>query len=295
MLGLAARVDLVVKAWQVRASAGLGLVHRGVCAADQRADIGAVVGMHRVATEPRDGVALAQHRARPRPYRPQQCIPGGMAERVVDPFEAVEVAEHDADAASVAPGHRDCAGDPVFQQCAPRQAGHLVEVGEFLVALLELPACGDVGRDAEQQRLAGRTNHRHLDRLVPARLASRVAELVIERKRAPRGQHLLVDALVARVVVREGEDVGQQSALHLVDIERESLRDCPVGNQEATLPVAHLDHRRHGIDQQSHEQAFARQCLLGRSLCGDVARDDGGSDHLVASADDRGQRFTDAS
>ena len=110
----------------------------GEAAAQPRGQVdedGAVASDHAqhdelVAAEAGDGVARrARSRAEPAGHLDEQLVAGGVAERVVDDLEAVEVDEEDDDvfASAVGPGER--LAQPVEQERAVGQPGERVVEG----------------------------------------------------------------------------------------------------------------------------------------------------------------------
>ncbi len=106
-----------------------------------------------IARQPRHGVGRAQHGLQALPHLAQQRIAGGVAERVVDGLEVVQVQEHDRNQRAVARGLRQHLLQPVLGQGAVGQLCQAVLVGQggdagvgvfqrllFLVELLHEPA-----------------------------------------------------------------------------------------------------------------------------------------------------------
>jgi hypothetical protein len=90
-----------------------------------------------VAAVAADRVRLAHRRFEPPRRELQHLIADGVAERVVDLLEAVEVDEDHADPGRAAAGHRDRVLEPVEQQRARRRSGQLVvlrRAGELVEA-----------------------------------------------------------------------------------------------------------------------------------------------------------------
>ena len=100
-----------------------------------------------VAADAADGVADAQLLHQAQRHFLQQHVADGVAERVVDGLEAVEVDEHHRGLLAVAVGQRERLLQAVLQQAPVGQAGERVVVGEVLgarVGLLQLDgALGD--------------------------------------------------------------------------------------------------------------------------------------------------------
>ena len=106
-----------------------------------------------VAAEAADRVAVAQHAADPPGHRAQQLVAHGVAERVVDPLEAVEVDEHRRRLGAVAPGAGEHALGPVHDQRAVGQPGQRVVqrlVAQLAGLLLDHP---QRARPAEREHL----------------------------------------------------------------------------------------------------------------------------------------------
>jgi hypothetical protein len=74
----------------------------------------------------------------------QDAVAGGVAERIVDVLEAVQVEEQHADAAFLPARAHDGARQALGQQRAVRQAGERVVVGEVAQFLLGALLVGDV-------------------------------------------------------------------------------------------------------------------------------------------------------
>ena len=87
-----------------------------------------------VAADAADGVARAQLRRQAASDLLQQRVAYGVAERVVDGLEPVEVDEHHRGLAAVTLAERECLGEPVFQQAAVGKPGERIVVGEVLGA-----------------------------------------------------------------------------------------------------------------------------------------------------------------
>ena len=167
-----------------------------------------------VAAEPRDGVGGAQRGGQPGRQREQHLVAGGVAERVVDELEAVEV-EHedgDVDALALAAGQRLV--EAVERERAVRQAGErIVQRGMAgrLLAAVALDRDDDQRRDrgeerdlvlGEDARLA-RVDVEHPERLVVAldRDAEAADDAELEQRRRRRearlGRQVLDDRRLA--------------------------------------------------------------------------------------------------
>ena len=86
----------------------------------------------------------------------EQAVAGGVAERVVDVLEAVEVEEQHRDARVLPARAHDRARQALRQQRAVGQAGEGVVVGEVAQFLLGALLVGDVVDHADEVRCAGR-------------------------------------------------------------------------------------------------------------------------------------------
>ncbi len=94
-----------------------------------------------VAAEAAERVGLAYDALQPRRHRPQQLVPGGVPERVVDALEVVEVDEQGRDRRPVAARAAEHVTEPVDDQRPVRQAGERVvggHEGELLLLAVEL-------------------------------------------------------------------------------------------------------------------------------------------------------------
>ena len=83
-----------------------------------------------VATQPGQGVGGADRGADPLGDGAQQPVAGGMAQRVVDVLEAVEVEQQHRDHAALAAGAGQLLAEPVVQQGAVGQAGEQIVQGQ---------------------------------------------------------------------------------------------------------------------------------------------------------------------
>ena len=97
-----------------------------------------------VAADAADGVHHAQLPHQALGDLLQHLVAGGVAERVVDVLEAVQVDEHHRGLLAVALARGQRLGEPVFQQAAVGQPGQRVVVGEVLRARLGLAPVGDL-------------------------------------------------------------------------------------------------------------------------------------------------------
>jgi hypothetical protein len=141
-----------------------------------------------VAAEPRDGVAAARGAEQARGHLDEQAVAVGVAERVVDRLEAVEVEDEHGDAprVAVAAGAGERRGQPLAEAHAVGEPGERVVVRLPRELGLELGALGDVARVehvAAHRRLAEQVAPHALD-LPPAAVAVRHA--VAERDRRGR-------------------------------------------------------------------------------------------------------------
>ncbi len=91
-----------------------------------------------VAAQSRDGVDLADRVFEARGSLADQLVAAGMAERVVDRLEAIEVDIEQADLAVVARDGKQRAAQPILEQSAVGQAGQRVVEGEELCLALAL-------------------------------------------------------------------------------------------------------------------------------------------------------------
>ena len=100
-----------------------------------------------VAAQAGDGVVGAQRVAQPLAADLEQAVAGGVAERVVDLLEVVEVEE--GDHRGLARGER--LGDPLLEQRAVRQAGQRVLEREPLQLVVAQPAAAGAVEQREQR------------------------------------------------------------------------------------------------------------------------------------------------
>ena len=237
-------------------------------------------------------VAGARGHRQPLGRLAQYLVAAGVAERVVDELEAVEVDVDEPDGAAAAPRARERLGEVLLEQRAVGQAGQPVVVGEVRDLALGLAALGDV--DGRAQRTAD------------------APVLVVEDRVVPRQRPQLAAARdhvgLGRGVARR--DVAGDEALEvgapLVHLLRGGAGGEPVTAHEVALVVAeqlvpgvveHLDVAG-GIEDEDHragevEVALGAVTLLAqpplRALAiGDVAeRVDEPVGLLVAAAAQR--------
>ncbi len=132
-------------------------VHRlGQHLDDLAADVVDVAARHQgrqqhgefVAAQARQGVAFAQALAQPRADGEQQFVADGVAERVVDDLEVIEVEAQHRQRFLGALGLRQHEAEVVAEQRAVGQAGEQVVVGLVVHGFLGLLALGDILGDA---------------------------------------------------------------------------------------------------------------------------------------------------
>ena len=109
-----------------------------------------------VAAQARDGVLRPHGLLQARGGGAQDAVAGGVAERIVDVLEAVQVEEQHRDAAFLAARAHDRARQALGQQRAVRQAGQRVVVRQVAQFLLGALLVGDVGEHARRNGCAGR-------------------------------------------------------------------------------------------------------------------------------------------
>ena len=113
-----------------------------------------------VAAEPGDRVGGPHRVVQPRRQRHEQVVAGGVAERIVDELELVEVGEQHRDGAAVAPAARERALEAVERQRPVRQRGErIVQRAVAYLGLDEVAvdrARGDVRHGADEVELVGR-------------------------------------------------------------------------------------------------------------------------------------------
>ena len=114
-----------------------------------------------VAAEARDGVLRAHALLQARGGGAQDAVAGGVAERIVDVLEAVQVEEQHRDAAALPARAHDRARQPLRQQRAVGQAGQRVVVGQVAQFLLGALLVGDVAEHGDvMAALAAGVQHR---------------------------------------------------------------------------------------------------------------------------------------
>ena len=97
-----------------------------------------------VSTDTGDCIALAHEGAELESKVSQQFVAGGVAERVVDQLEAVDVEEHHGEALGGAAGLGERHGQAVGEEGAVWEIGQSVVIGEVADHLFGLLALGDV-------------------------------------------------------------------------------------------------------------------------------------------------------
>ena len=97
-----------------------------------------------VAAEAGHGVVVAHALAQPARHLQQQLVAGGVAERVVDGLEVIDVDEHHRHGAAVALGAREAVAQPIGEQLAVRQVREDVVVGVELDLFLGALPVADV-------------------------------------------------------------------------------------------------------------------------------------------------------
>ena len=108
-----------------------------------------------VAAEARDRVGRAQRGGQPRREREQHLVAGGVAERVVDQLEAVEVEREDRDVDALALPAGERVREPVERERPVRQAGQRVVqrgVARRLLVAVALDGDRDQRRDRREER-----------------------------------------------------------------------------------------------------------------------------------------------
>ena len=124
-----------------------------------------------VATHAGDRVGLPRHLAQPIGHHPQQLVAGGMAERVVDVLEVIEVQNVGGDDLT-ALGTGQGLLQPLVEQHAVRQTGQRVVHGHVRDLRFGAPLFGDVVMGGYRAAV-GHPLHRH-------RNAATVTELIVE-------------------------------------------------------------------------------------------------------------------
>ena len=201
-----------------------------------------------VAAEARHRVALAHAGRQALGHRHQQSIADGMAERVVDVLEVVEVETEDRHLAVAADAHQGVF-DPLAQQDAVGQVGQDVVMRHVRDLRLRLAAIGDVlvGRDPATAR------HRLKDKADDAPIVE--LDHVLER-------HPAAHDVVQIVGVFLGVVTGVAAAVHPVlddRLERRprlrqllrqpvDLRIAGIGDDQLPLGIEHDQSDRHVLE-----------------------------------------------
>ena len=128
-----------------------------------------------VAAEPRQHLILVEDAGRAARDRLQQRVAGGMAEKVVDLLEAVEVDAEQRQLAAVRGGHRDLAVELAVEAAAIGQAGQRIVLGEVAQIGFGLLARADVADGDRLPRLVGE-GHRACHELDRDRAADGLAQ-----------------------------------------------------------------------------------------------------------------------
>ena len=240
----------------------------------------AIPGLHDddelVAADPCDGVVLAQHVVEPLGDLEQQGVPGGMARDVVDPLEAVQVAEQHGDLSPVARRPGESGLEPVHQQGPVRQPGEAVVQGSMGEAVLGLHHVADVANDAKHLHDGtGRVAAERGDAPAqPVPLPVGVLRAVAQLQHLPVLQvgRRRVDRLQPRLVVgvdEPGHRLGSER-LELVGLDAEDVL-VPRGVDEgAGRQVGHEGEVRGGRQDRVEERVRALGGLLRNRQVGDV-------------------------
>ena len=103
-----------------------------------------------VATEPRDGVAVADQAGEPHGAGHQQLVADLLAHGVVHDLEVIQVDEQHADGLTLLPGRGELPGDPLLEEQPVGQPGQRVVEGLVLELLFELVLPGNVPQGEHQ-------------------------------------------------------------------------------------------------------------------------------------------------
>ena len=220
-----------------------------------------------VAAPAADGVAAARAGLQTAAHGLQQGVGGGVAERLVDRLEAVEIDQRHHAGSRGAPCLGERLAQTVAEHGAVGQPGHRVGDGEPFDQLLGAAGLGHVPEHGDAAgRVAGVVAQRADAALQPDLLtavAERVRAVVVrglafERRPAERQQ---------AGVRRRGEGVAQHALAGRAKDGGEAL----VALRHDELAVEHHDADRRLLEQ--HPQTLARraQRLLGGDALGDVA------------------------
>ena len=181
------------------------------------------VGEHHhkfIATQPRHYVGIAHALVEPLGHMAQQLVACIVAQRVVHGLEVVEVHKQHRSAAMAATGQRQHLRQLLHEEVAVGQPGQRVVQRDESLALLRLPACGDVAHhhDAVVSMLPGHGLAHHLYRNLPAVLVAddhfirilAAAARVFECYGAPFGANEVEDRLPDEFLRHIPQQAGQR-------------------------------------------------------------------------------------
>ena len=232
-----------------------------------------------VPAQARDGVLVADGLLQARRRGAQDAVAGGVAERVVDVLEAVQIEEQHRDTRAVAPRPYDGARQPLRQQRAVRQAGERVVVGQVAQFLLGAFLIGDVRQHGDiMAALAACVLH--AAGLQPAQQLGAVLALLPDLAR-PHAVAIELGAhaeVVLGVVLVAVEQAGG-AADHLGVAVAGHAREGGVDRHEHEVAIEHHHRLGHAAQDFAGHPAFA----LGAAVGGDVA---GGTGHAQGAAID---------
>ena len=221
-----------------------------------------------VATDAGHGIAIADVVAQAAAGRLEHAVAGGMAHRIVDVLEAIEIEEQHGDLASAAARADHGMAEPLGKQGAVGQAGQGVVVGQVAQLLLGALALGDIGQHADVMRaLALRVAH--LGALQPAQEFLAVLA-ALPQLAAPEA--LAHDRIAQVLVVLGGMlcavEQGHGTPDDLVFLPAGDAGEGRVHRNELEVEIADRDRLAHAADHFLDDAALA----LGFARCGDVAR-----------------------
>ncbi len=225
-----------------------------------------------VAAEPGQHVGLAQQRFQPGRHFDQQRVAGGMAERIVDLLETIEVQQENGERLLQAALPRRGFLDFLDQSGAVGQSGQRIMVRQKGNALLGLLALGDVLDDGDDAfSLAPVVLNDHAAGRLHAWPAHRCIDL----------DFLVIDVIAVLQRFRVGivdafrvlgpMDVERRAVQHLAARDAEHGLECAVDQQIFTrLRVLDDDGNRNVLDDRNQKLPGFVELLLGAALLGDV-------------------------
>ena len=229
-----------------------------------------------VAAQPSDGVGTADHAQQARGRCLEDAVTGGVAERVVDDLEVVQVQEQHRHAAALPPGAHHRTRQALGQQAAVGQAGQGVVVGQIAQLLLGALLVGDVVDHRDEVAA-------HAQLIAYFGLFHPAEELLAVGTPQP---HLAAEvALGVQAFVRQAVELGgmlsafQQAVGHADDVlvaVAGDARERGIDRHEAEVEVDHGHRLVHAAQHFGSDAAFA----LGVAIGGDVVRGAGDAQRI---------------